>query len=277
MSLNEQVITNNISNTIHDLVNQFSAMRRISHKMVISTNAVELLQTDKNFESGWVAYDAERPQTSLPSVNKIKISCHELYAQPMIAQKILDDSIVNIEKWISSSIYTSFIDKEEQAFLFGSGANMPSGVVSCSKDANTLTDEITYDSLMNLINILPHNMLGKAKMMMHRETLYQIQKIKDVNMQNIYQSHISNEIPESILGIPVICNNNLPSYSKSKDDKPLIILGDFSSGYLIVDRQAIDIIQDPYTSKPFVKFYAVKRVGGGVINPSAFAFFKLKK
>nr|WP_269432921.1 phage major capsid protein [Rickettsia rhipicephali] len=28
-------------------------------------------------------------------------------------------------------------------------------------------------------------------------------------------------------------------------------------------------MRDPYTEKPFVKFYAVKRVGGNVVNQEA--------
>ena len=48
-----------------------------------------------------------------------------------------------------------------------------------------------------------------------------------------------------------------------------IALGDFKSEYKIVDRTGINLMRDPYTEKPFVKFYAVKRVGGDVVNPSA--------
>ena len=44
--------------------------------------------------------------------------------------------------------------------------------------------------------------------------------------------------------------------------------------YKIVDRAGVGIMQDPYTDKPFIKFYAVKRVGGDVIVPSALKFGK---
>lgn len=48
-----------------------------------------------------------------------------------------------------------------------------------------------------------------------------------------------------------------------------IAIGDFKTAYKIVDRSGINIMRDPYTEKPFVKFYAVKRVGGDVVNPKA--------
>jgi len=31
----------------------------------------------------------------------------------------------------------------------------------------------------------------------------------------------------------------------------------------------VTVMRDPYTDKPFIKFYAVKRVGAAVVNPSA--------
>ena len=43
-----------------------------------------------------------------------------------------------------------------------------------------------------------------------------------------------------------------------------IAFGDFRRGYLIVDRVGIRILRDPYSSKPYVLFYATKRVGGGI-------------
>jgi HK97 family phage major capsid protein len=52
-------------------------------------------------------------------------------------------------------------------------------------------------------------------------------------------------------------------------------LGDWKSAYTIVDRIGIRILRDQYTSKPFVKFYATKRVGGDVTNFEAYKLLKL--
>ena len=37
---------------------------------------------------------------------------------------------------------------------------------------------------------------------------------------------------------------------------------------LIVDRLGVRVIRDNLTNKPFVSFYTVKRVGGGLLDPS---------
>jgi HK97 family phage major capsid protein len=48
-----------------------------------------------------------------------------------------------------------------------------------------------------------------------------------------------------------------------------IAFGDFQRGYLVNDRVGVRILRDPYSNKPFVMFYATKRVGGGVLDPKA--------
>jgi HK97 family phage major capsid protein len=42
-----------------------------------------------------------------------------------------------------------------------------------------------------------------------------------------------------------------------------LAFGDFLQGYQIVDRQGMRVLRDPYTAKPYVKFYTTKRTGGG--------------
>ena len=48
-----------------------------------------------------------------------------------------------------------------------------------------------------------------------------------------------------------------------------IAFGNFKAGYVIAERNATTILRDPYTHKPYVHFYATKRVGGQVVNSEA--------
>ena len=54
-----------------------------------------------------------------------------------------------------------------------------------------------------------------------------------------------------------------------------IAFGDFAAGYVINDRFGVRILRDPYTNKPFVHFYATKRVGAGVMDPKAIRLLKI--
>ena len=44
-------------------------------------------------------------------------------------------------------------------------------------------------------------------------------------------------------------------------DSLSIAFGNFKAGYLLAARSETHILRDPYTHKPFVHFYATKRIG----------------
>lgn len=51
--------------------------------------------------------------------------------------------------------------------------------------------------------------------------------------------------------------------------------GDFQAGYLITDRIGIRILPDPFSNKPYVMFYATKRVGGAPLDTNALKFLQI--
>ena len=56
-----------------------------------------------------------------------------------------------------------------------------------------------------------------------------------------------------------------------------IAFGNFRAGYLIAERAETQILRDPFTNKPFVHFYATKRVGGQVMNSEAIKLLKFAR
>jgi HK97 family phage major capsid protein len=53
-----------------------------------------------------------------------------------------------------------------------------------------------------------------------------------------------------------------------------IAFGNFRAGYLIAQRRETVVLRDPFSNKPFVHFYATKRVGGAVIDSRAIKLMK---
>ena len=53
-----------------------------------------------------------------------------------------------------------------------------------------------------------------------------------------------------------------------------VAFGNFGAGYLVADRGETRILRDPFSNKPFVHFYATKRVGGAIIDSQAIKLMK---
>ena len=246
-----------------------SPMRQLASLETISTNALDIVIEDGSFASGWVGDVEARDETSSPKLKQRRIFVHELYAQPKASQALLDDSAIRIENWLIERLRDSFVKAENEAFINGDGKKRPKGILSPDHDKIEKFDMgniLNTEKLLDFINLLDEQYLANATIIMNRATLCEIQKLKDNNGRFIWQQSLSDSFKQTIFGVPVICCSEMKPIKKGE---VAIAIADFKSAYKIVDRSGISIMRDPYTEKPFVKFYAVKRVGGDVVNQRA--------
>ena len=254
-----------------------SPMRQLASVETISTNALDILIERNKFVSNWVADAAARDDTDNAQVTQKRISVHELYAQPKATQRLLDDSAINIENWISERLEDSFARLENASFISGNGANKPRGILNYGNDVINRIDvaeggQIKITDIQALINALDEYYLPNASFLMHRTTLAQIQDLRDDTGRFLWQASLSEKSPGTLFGIPVLCSSDMPDFTA---DNLGVILADFKAGYKIVDRVGIHSLRDQYTEKPFVKFYTVKRVGGDVVDANAIKVLKV--
>ena len=73
------------------------------------------------------------------------------------------------------------------------------------------------------------------------------------------------------MGYPVVRMEDMPALAANSYS---LAFGDLGAAYQIVDRAGIRVLRDNLTSKPYVKFYTTKRVGGGVVNYEALKLLK---
>jgi len=252
-------------------LNAQSSMRILSSIETISSNALDILFEKDDFNCIWEREGAPRGETETSKFLQKRINAYELYAQPKATQKLLDDAEINIASWLIAKLTNSFLRAENKAFIEGDGDNKPKGILSYGEDDIERTKvgeegKISMEDLLDLMNLLDEGYLSKASFLMHRSTLLEIQKLKDHNDRFLWQPNLVSKHPGYLFGIPVYTCTDMPRFEAGKIS---IILADFKEGYKIVDRSGINIMRDPFTEKPFVKFYSVKRVGGDVVNNNA--------
>ena len=280
---------------INDRLKLLSPIRAISRVITVSSNSVELLVDSKMANAGWTTKDGdERKETDSPEIQKIKIPVHEIYAKPQVSQKLLDDSRVDIEEWLIAKISEKIAMLENDAFVNGDGNEKPLGFLSIKSDedekrefgklqhffsgaSGKFTDNDTaVGVLIDIVCSLKPIYVKKAKWIMSRSALAGIRKLKNTDGSYLWQPALSEASPSTLLGYPLIIDDNMPPLTENTDSTS-IAFGDFYSGYQIVDRQDLKILRDPYTSKPFVEFYATKRTGGGVVDFEAIKLLKFKE
>ena len=229
-------------------------------------------------DAGWVGEAAARPQTNTPVLANLQFPTMELYAMPAATSALLDDSIVNIDEWLAEEVRLSFADQEGKAFVNGDGINKPKGFLTYTTvpNATWTFGNLGYiatgvagafpatnpgDKLLDLIYAAKAPYRANARFVMNRTTQSAIRKMKDGQGNYLWQpSNAPGEAP-SLMGYPVVESEDMPDVTANSLS---VVFGDFSRGYLIVDRVGIRVLRDPYSAKPYVLFYTTKRVGGGV-------------
>lgn len=273
------LVPENLADMIRVATQNLSVMRRISRVMTVTSDHVDMIIDRGNFGSGWVTENADRNVTDTSQLPKVKIQVHEMYAKPRATQKLLDDSYIDLESWISSKISDSFAKLESRSFLKGDGTNKPKGFLEYAHNGEwewghleTLTTGADgalgggpVDKLIEMVFSLKPQYHEKAVWLMSRGMLQAIRRLKDEEGHYLWQPSLQESSPSHLLGYPVYLDEEMPGLVADTASIPLAF-GDFSAGYQIVDRAGLCILRDPFSAKPFVEFYATKRVGGDVVN-----------
>lgn len=261
-----------MSARITTIVFETSPVRQFAAVESIGSDSLELIADENQVGFGWVAEQDSRPETTTPDIGKRTIFAHEQYAEPRATQKLLDDAGFNVENWLAGKISERFARAEATAFVAGSGVGQPRGFTTYPSGTSTAqieqvnsgtSGEVVADGLFDLIYSLKGPYLRNARFMAARLTIRDIRKLKDGEGRYLWEPNFQVGQPAAILGYPIHQADDMPAVAAASLS---IAFGDFMACYTIVDRKGIRTLRDPYTAKPFIKFYTTKRVGGDVVN-----------
>lgn len=269
-----------------------SPLRQICNVQSISTDALEgIADTDELDDSGWVSETGTRSETGTPQLNKWRIPVWEYYVEPRATQQLIDDAAVDVEAWLSGKIADKMARVQNAAFANGDGVNKPRGIAKyttaatadASRTWGTLEHVATAnngdfasstpaDILFDLVGAFKDAYLQNARFVTRREVMTKVRKFKEATTNAyIWQPGLQQGQPQLLLGFPVTIAQDMPTLATGSLS---LAFGDFNRGYQIVERIGLRTLRDPYTAKPYVKFYTIARVGGGVVDFDAIKFVK---
>ena len=277
-----------VERTVMQAVKDISPIRAIAGNRQISTAVYKKPFSTTGLGTGWVGETAARPETTTSTLAELSFPAMELYAMPAATSAILDDAAVNIEEWIADEVRNAFAEQEGTAFVTGNGVNKPKGFLDYTKvaDASWSWGNIGYkatgvagnfaasnasDILIDLIYTLKAGFRANAHWVMSKSTQAAVRKLKDTTGNYLWQPAATPGGSPTLMNFPVAESEAMPAIAT---DAYAIAFGDFSRGYLVVDRMGLSVLRDPYSAKPYVLFYTTKRVGGGVQDFSAIKLLK---
>jgi len=265
-----------------------SPMREIATVRTVGSGVFRKPVSTAGVQAGWVAETAARPETDPATLALLEFSSADLYACPAATQSLLDDALIDLDEWLAAEVEDAFAAQETAAFVSGDGVNKPKGFLAyatasegtqtwgqigtvASGAAGGFASTNPADKLIDLIYAPKAQYRPNGRFVMNRRTVSAVRKFKDADGNYVWSPATRPGETASLLGYPVTEIETMPDVAANSLS---IAFGDFSRGYLIVDRAGVRVLRDPYSAKPYVLFYTTKRVGGGVQNFDAIKLMK---
>lgn len=204
---------------------------------------------------------------STPTFGQKTIDAYKLTDLVKVSTELLQDSMFDIESYITAEFARAFGIAEEQAFCIGTGSNQPTGIFTANGGEVGVTTNsasaITGDNLIDLVYALKSPYRRNAVFLTNDGTISAIRKLKDSNGAYMWQPSMQAGQPDRLLGYPLYTSPYVPAVAASAFP---LAFGDFKN-YWIADRlgRTVQRLNELYSTNGQVGFIATERVDAKVI------------
>jgi HK97 family phage major capsid protein len=239
----------------------------------------------------WTGEKSARPETTSPQLAKITTPLLELYASPVLTQRLADDSGTNMVSFLVSETGISFSEAEELALFSGTGVIDPRGLDSITTAATadatrpffTIQHIATgtsgafdtaapLDSIKKVFYSLKAGYRKNSKWVCSSATALEISKLKDADGKGLWdEGSIQSGQPQTLFGQPVIVCETCPAIAS---DSKSLYLADWNQAMRGIERAGNKLLLDTYSDKPNLIVYVYRRVGFGLRNSNAIKCLK---
>ena len=207
------------------------------------------------------------------------IGAYKLGTMIKVSDELLNDSVFNLESYISTEFARRIGAKEEEAFLVGDADGKPTGIFNATGGAQLgitagSATAITADEIIDLVYSLKAPYRKNAVFLMNDATVKAIRKLKDGQGQYLWQPSLTAGTPDTLLNRPVYTSAYAPIIEAGAKT---IAFGDFGY-YWIADRQGRSFkrLNELFATTGQVGFLASQRVDGKLILPEAVKILQQK-
>lgn len=188
--------------------------------------------TNKGMYAGveveWIGEGEEKPETEA-EFRKVSLTPNEIAASLFITDKLLRNAPA-VGAVCQQLMRKAIIGAEEDAFLNGNGINKPLGVLNSPAVIDIDRDVANQISYGDVVDMITKFKGTGGVFIASRTILPQLCTIKDANDNYIWQPNARDGQPNTLMGYPVIFNDQHPTLGNRGD----LLLVDLSY-YLIKD------------------------------------------
>ncbi len=227
--------------------------------------------------ASWIDEEGAYPESD-DSFGQVSIGAYKVATMLKVSDELLNDSVFDLEAYISKEFGRRIGAKEEEAFFTGDGKGKPTGIFNSTGGASdgvtTAAAGITFDDVMDLFYAVKSPYRKKAVWVLNDTTVKALRKLKDNNGNYIWQPSVQAGQPDMILNRPYHTSAYVPEVAAGAK---VMAFGDFSY-YWIADRQGRSFkrLNELFAANGQVGFLASQRVDGKLILSEAVKTMAIK-
>jgi HK97 family phage major capsid protein len=265
------LVPDEFERTLVEALEDENIFRTLANVITTSSGDRKIPVVASKGTASWVDEEGIIPESD-DSFGQVSIGAYKLATLIKVSEELLNDSVFNLEAYISKEFARRIGNKEEDAFFTGDGAGKPTGILGATGGAQigvtaASATALTIDEVLDLFYSLKAPYRNRAVFVMNDATVKAIRKLKDGQGQYLWQPSLQAGTPDTILNRPLRTSAYVPVPAASAKS---IVFGDFSY-YWVADRQGrvFKRLNELYATTGQVGFLATQRVDGKLILPEA--------
>ena len=259
------LVPDEYEHTLVEALLEENFFRGLAHTIRTSSGDHTIPVVASHGEAAWMEEGSAYPESD-DTFSQVNLGAHKLGTAIRVSEELMNDSVFDLESYITQEFARRIGTKEEEAFLVGDGNHKPLGVFQGAEVGVTAAKTaITFDDMMDLYHSLRTPYRRNASWILNDSTVKAIRKLKDTNGNYIWQPSVQMGQPDRILSLPYRTSSFVPELAAGNK---VIALGDYSY-YWIADRQGRKFkrLSELYAANGQIGFLASERVDGRLILP----------
>lgn len=235
-------IPNIVVNRIMDIMGDYTTVYPLVDKIHLNGTARILIDTDTEAAT-WMEQKSSLPAGNVGTITNIDFDGFKVGKITFVDNSLLQDSIINLDDYVTKKIARSIAMALDAAILNGKGSasKQPEGIITDLDETHKVEAIMTDDYRITLANIIKplslidtgKDSVGEIVAVMSRATYYNRIAWTSIhtNEGNVV-AKLPNMSTPDILGIRIVFNNNI--------DNDKILFGDYSK-YTLIERESISV------------------------------------
>lgn len=272
------LVPDEFERTLVEALEEQNLFRTLAHVIQTSSGDRKIPVVASKGTASWVDEEGTIPEGD-DAFSQVSIGAYKLGTMLKVSEELLNDSVFDLEAYISREFARRIGSKEEEAFFTGDGSGKPLGVLAETGGAQVgvtaaAAASFTADEIFDLFYALKAPYRKNAVFLMNDASVKALRKLKDGNSQYLWQPGLTAGSPDTLLGRPVYTSAYMPVMAaKAKS----VLFGDLSY-YWVADRQGRSFrrLGELYAPTGQVGFLATQRVDGKLVLPEAVQVMQMK-